>query len=415
MGAVAPKYVSLGEDEEGEDNSAWGIPQRIKNLAKVLSFGHFDLVALQELNEGERGQWAMSDLVKQLKDAHGQDYEFFMSDGIGRGLIPEAIGFLYNPAKVAPVVIDGTTRLVDNIEIPGRDLARTQWKAGDFDFTLISAHLAWGNQEHRNAGYKEIGKILTTPVPSAYSRDPDTIVLGDFNRFGKGFNSVEEIVFDGDNFLAPNITAFDPEFNAKKSVTQSSISHRNDIPDGNPQFLFTTVAGNESVYDIIFLTPDCDEEFTDTSTGARFGKDFGIIHFDEPGGFGFQAGTDQLGHNDIKVAYSDHRPLWMRFKTNAGAEAATTSATSQFVETEFGKNFHLPGCSTIDGRSVSAEWTNRSDAIDNRGPCRVCKPKLNDTVHHHPLLLLHHRNSDVRRIVTHSSAHHENFHNYKQS
>ena len=67
---------------------------------------------------------------------------------------------------------------------------------------------------------------------------------------------------------------------------------------------------------MILISADVAEEFPPRTNEAVYGKDFGIIHFDEAEGFGYQAGADDMSHNDLKKAYSDHRPLWIRFKTN---------------------------------------------------------------------------------------------------
>ena len=67
---------------------------------------------------------------------------------------------------------------------------------------------------------------------------------------------------------------------------------------------------------MIMITKDAAEEFPAGSSEAEYAKDFGIIHFDEADGFGYQSGADCLSHNALKKAYSDHRPLWIRFKTN---------------------------------------------------------------------------------------------------
>lgn len=93
LGSVAAKYTSL-EEEDGEDDGAvtFSIPDRIKNLAKVLAVGQFDLVVFQEVTDGPQGKAAMTDLVKRLHDEHSLDYKFFMSDYIGQGLMAEAIG-----------------------------------------------------------------------------------------------------------------------------------------------------------------------------------------------------------------------------------------------------------------------------------------------------------------------------------
>ena len=226
--------------------------------------------------------------------------------------MPEAIAFMFDPEVVRPEIPPYGNALVENIEIDGRDLVRTQWEAGNFDFTLISAHLAWGSEEDRDDGYQKIDQIFTRERPSQFSRDDDIIILGDFNRFGKGYESVQELENDG-TFFVPNVNIFDPDFNAIKEVRRSDIIGKG-IPNDNPQWLSTTVANNRFVYDMILLSPDAAEEYTGDQIGSGFGSDYGILHFDEVGSCGYQDGAEHLTHNALKEAYSDHRPLWMRFR-----------------------------------------------------------------------------------------------------
>jgi len=308
LGAVAVKYRDIEDWNADLDGT---IPKRILNLAEVIAVGGFHILAIQEVHSGPRGYFAIKDLQRALHENHGMNYRFFISDYIGRGLIPEAMAFLYRPHKARYKRIDGSRSV--KIEIPGRDLVKTRWVAGKFDFTLISAHLAWGNESHRRAGYDKIKDIFDNP--SDYSSDPDIIVLGDFNRFGKGFESVKGLPYDCSKFLGPNITFFDLDFNSKKDVTQASISGKG-VPNDNAQLLSTTVAGNKKAYDMILFSADALEEFPSGSNEAEYAKDFGIIHFDEAEGFGYQSGADTLSHEALKNAYSDHRPLWIRFRTN---------------------------------------------------------------------------------------------------
>ena len=115
---------------------------------------------------------------------------------------------------------------------------------------------------------------------------------------------------------------------------------------------------------------------------GKYAEDFGIIHFDESGGVGHQAGADAMTHNTLKNAYSDHRPLWMRFQINAGQGDAISggvdltppTAPAEYVATKSGKRFHRPNCSTIRRRATPRKWASRSEAATKLTPCSVCKP-----------------------------------------
>jgi len=308
LGAVDAKYKQIEDWDTDVDDDY--IPERIANLAKVIAVGGFHLVSIQEVRSGVRGYYAIKDLQKALYKNHRMRYKFFISEHIGKGLIPEAMAFLYRKHKVRNKRIDGEHSAL--IAIPGRDLVKTNWVAGKFDFTLITAHLAWGNRSHRNAGYKKIKDIFNNP--SDYSKDPDIIVMGDFNRFGESYDSVKKLPYDSSKFFVPNVTFFDPGFNVKKNVTKKSIKGKG-VPGDNPQLISTTVAVNKRVYDMIMCSKDVSEEFPPGTNEAEYAKDFGIIHFDEAQGFGYQTGAGSMSHNALKNAYSDHRPLWIRFRT----------------------------------------------------------------------------------------------------
>ncbi len=325
LGGVELRYKRLKGIENPKLLRPDHIPNRIRNLARVLAVGDFDLVALQEVHEGAPGRAALSDLVRVFNDEHAISYRFILSDGIGDGLIPEAIAFLYKPDRVQPENVNDTgsqSIIVDidgrysNDPKPPRGLVQTQWEAGHFDFTLISAHLAWANHDKRRAGYEKVREIFESP--SDWSHDPDVIVLGDFNRLGDHATAVEALPYDSETFRVPNITFFDPEFSKQRQVTKRSIQGKG-VPGDDPQLLSTTVAGNKYAYDMIMFSRDAGEEFPAELHEARYGVDFGIIHLDHPTGFGFQPGADELKHNALKRAYSDHRPVWMRFRTDNAA------------------------------------------------------------------------------------------------
>ena len=111
------------------------------------------------------------------------------------------------------------------------------------------------------------------------------------------------------------MTFFDTGFSEVQEVTAKAIEGKG-APDDDPQLLSTTVADNELVYDMIMFSIEAEERFPAEPHEAVYGRDFGIIHFDHPGGVGFQAGADKLDHERLKTMYSDRRPIWIRFRTD---------------------------------------------------------------------------------------------------
>lgn len=372
LGAVAEKYDGTINPENDE------IPERVLHLASVLTERDFALICLQEVRAGAMGEAVIADLVRALDEFHDVRYDWMLSEHIGQGLIPEAIAFLYDPSRITPQPVNISGAYSDLLAIPGRDLVHTSWVAGEFDFTMFAAHLAWGSEADRDAGFLTVGLILSEP--ELFSEDPDVIVLGDFNRFGKGLRSADFLDHDPGDFYAPNAQFFDPDVHEIPRVTIDSIAGLG-VPDDDPQRLSTTVAQNRYVYDMIMFSPDAAEEYSAGELPGTLGTDFGILYFDEAGWPGHQPGAEAMEHNDLKEAYSDHRPLWARFVIDAGdadtiiEEPEPAAEETLFVGTDSGRRFHLPTCWTIDESTITLEWTTLDDALADRRPCGVCKPE----------------------------------------
>ena len=326
LGGIEERYTELKEQPEQVPKG--GVPQRIRNVAGVLAVGNFDLVVLQEVHAGKPGETALADLVRVLSDDHGMGYEFLLSDGVGAGLIPEAMGFLYRRACVGPGTVNDTDAKSITIDINGRyagdryaprDFVQTYWKADVFDFTVISVHLAYGRRDKRRAGFEKVREIFFDWSTERTNGDADVIVLGDFNRHGKdkgeGAKAVKALDYDPERFRVPNITFFDPGFSTLPEVTAQALEGKG-VPGDDPQLLSTTVADNEFAYDMIMFSSEAGKRFPAKLHEAVYGRDFGIIHFDHAGGVGFQPGADRLDHECLKKMYSDHRPVWIRFRTD---------------------------------------------------------------------------------------------------
>ena len=336
FGNVEKRYRNAVRDTDLEELDG-PIPDRVSNLAEVLAFGGFDIVSIQEVKHGPEGHAAVTDLVRELKDRHGLDYDFILSGNIGDGFrnMPEAIAFLYRPETVSPEPFDAQGRYWTLVPIAERDLVRTQWEAGNFDFTIYAAHLAYEDRAARRAGFETIARIFERPL--AWSHDPDVIVLGDFNRLAEisescarggsrcrvGQPPVKALEYNprSPKFRAPNITAFDHAFSTCPEVVHCRKRGAN-LPVHDAQLLSTTVSDwNTFAYDAIMFSEDAGEEFPAALHQARYGVDFGIIHFDHPGGVGFQPHAEEPEHHKISRSHTDHRPVWLRFRTDRCSHA----------------------------------------------------------------------------------------------
>lgn len=324
LGAIAPKYQAIREAEKDpgytRPDSSYGIPERVRNCAEILSKGSFELIVFQEVVHGSRGDSVMADLATELNEQYGRRYKWFTSGSIGKGFrITECMGFLYDSVKVKPLTqTDEKYSLIGCEEPKNRKYVKTCWQSGDFDFTLISCHFAWNGSDHKRrlADYQKLNHILHHPLE--YSHDPDVIVVGNFNRFGGDFDEsanefgIQNLQVDTRKFRVPHVEVFDPEISAMKEVEDN-------LRIENPQQYSTTVSNKNSVvYDMFWITEDVLEEYK--MTANKWNRDFGVLVYDEPWGNAYIDGVEQLSTSETKEAYSDHRPIWMRFRINQKTE-----------------------------------------------------------------------------------------------
>lgn len=305
LGNIAEKY-KITKGSYTQDN----IPQRIQNNAQVLAQRNLDLISIQEVATGDPGEWALRDLTYELNTKHKKSYKWLLSKPIGRGFgFTESIGFLYDSLKVF------TDKKMNSIPSNGgRNFVKCSFKSVNFDFTLIGVHLSWQNSAHRIAEFQKIDTILHQPTD--YSHDPDLIILGDFNRFGNRQTAVKNIRHAPEKMFCPNIDFWDPQFNKIKQVNRRSIQGKK-IPSEDPQLLSTTVSDNHMVYDMILCASDVKEEFHTPLSKIKYNVDFGVIAFDHPTSPDFIPASQS---EKIKEQWSDHRPVWVRFKTNMATE-----------------------------------------------------------------------------------------------
>lgn len=321
LGGVAPKYKEISLKHKNANytrsDSSYCIPKRITNCASLLSQGNFSLIVLQEVLDGVQGDSAVADLTATLNRDSIKGYKWFTSQRIGRGMRMESMAFIYDSLSVESKKIKSDNSVLISCDEPkNRKYVQTQWRSGDFDFSLISCHFAWNDSDfkRRQADYIELNNILHHPLE--YSTDPDVIVLGDFNRFGgshfdeqQNEFGIQQLDYKSDLFRAPHIEVFDSTLIVLKEVEENPTIE-------NPQLHSTTVSENTMVYDMFWITADVFEEFN--IENCDWNLDYGVMVYDELNGNAYVEGLDKLTHKEIKLLYSDHRPIWMRFLTCSG-------------------------------------------------------------------------------------------------
>jgi len=237
----------------------------------------YDLVAIQELRDEE-----VVDRTLQLLADRGHRFRAVISPPVGRG-VKERYAFLYRPGKVQVLGPDRLYPDPDDAFI--REPFRASFRAGQFDFTLVTIHSIFGDSKRERRAEALLLDDIYRLVQGADSEEQDVMILGDFN------------LPPDDSGFAELAALLTPLFTGEIRTTISDAS----------------------LYDNIWFDPAYVQEWT----GER-----GVDRFDEVA----------FGNDDraASVAVSDHRPIWAKFRTDQdddGSEAATVVATAAAPET----------------------------------------------------------------------------------
>ena len=254
-------------------------------IAEIISY--FDLISIQELRDN------LSDLGKVL-EILGPYWRVVFSDVTeGTRGNKERIAYLYDKRvvvftglaaeAVAPPIV--TKKNGKKVNLPAEQFWRTPYiasfRAGDFDFVLISVHVLWGKvSKDRVVELERIADWVEARRKSKFVEDRDIILMGDFN-----------------------IPAFNDNY--YRAITK----HHLDAPRAILGIPGGTNLKRNARYDQIFFYPQ--------QTGSVFTGNGGTIDF--------FAGNHKplfpnLTQNQFTYQLSDHLPLWVEVNTDTADE-----------------------------------------------------------------------------------------------
>jgi len=153
-----------------ERQGAGQYPPDLVEIARIIKAAQFDLIAIQEVQR--EGQ-----IVEKLRRQLNEPWRHVVSDGTGNH---ERYAFLYRSDRVD--IVDGSAHLVLGPETAVFDRApfTASFKAGDFDFVLLTVHLSYTDHARRAAEAGALAALARRMVDE--SAEKDLIVLGDFNE-----------------------------------------------------------------------------------------------------------------------------------------------------------------------------------------------------------------------------------------
>ena len=244
----------------------------IHYVAEILC--QFDLVSIVELRDN-------LDDLKRVLELLGPYWRIVYSDMIpDRAGNRERIAYLYD--KRAVVFTGLAAEANPPREKKGEEYHSqlTWWRspylasfrAGNFDFIVVAAHIQWGTAQGRKAELKMFADWMHAKGEDIHCEDKDMIVMGDFN-------------IENDTML--------------EILTSRGLK----IPDALARTDFGTNLEQNKRYDQILHMP---------IYNTAFSKVGGVLDFVA----GDRDSFYEIDHSKFTYELSDHLPLWIQVKTD---------------------------------------------------------------------------------------------------
>ncbi|MFC1509190.1 T9SS type A sorting domain-containing protein [Candidatus Omnitrophota bacterium] len=294
----------------------------------------FDLIVVQEVQDkDDGGANHIAAIVDTLNLSAPSPYSYFVIPGAGRGY-PGNEGYAY--IYRSPVVLDESYipayGLKDTEVDYGRVPGWAYFRAGNFDFMIVTVHLHWSDLDKRTAGVADLLAWLKVFADRPETEERDLIVAGDTNRFGDYSNTK---INNGET--AFHKLLLDSDLDTKFRLLFCEYLTFPDAKEAPDDVGSTTVSDNNNmVYDQIIISAGVFNEFGDEK--VSLGDNIGIIDYDNWPEF------SELESGDIKDLVSDHRPIWAKFRIDQADDDGITTGIDDSTPSKFQllKNYPNP-------------------------------------------------------------------------
>ncbi|MCA1706340.1 MAG: endonuclease/exonuclease/phosphatase family protein, partial [Actinobacteria bacterium] len=249
------------------DSSSFGFRTTESLLCIAEIVNRFDLVAVQEVREELVG-------LERLRRLLGGWWRYVVTDvTLGARGNRERTAFLYDARKISFGGLAGEL-VIPPLEHRGRpsepakQLARTPFmvgfRAGWFAFTICTVHILYGEDKavdpERLDEIRMVADFLAERATEKHAWAPNMIVLGDFNIFSTGDETMQALLDAG--FVIPDELRKHPS-NAPRTKHYDQIGFI--TPDLEDQ-LGACKAGAFNYYDTVFT--DADESLYEKQMGS---------------------------------------------------------------------------------------------------------------------------------------------------
>ena len=148
----------------------------VQEQAEIIR--QFDIVALQEIEKIE----GLDNLLARVETITGFDWEYVVSPSVGNGRAAEFYAFIFRTDRVAYVKDSKGTYPEPMQDDFSREPFFATFRAGKFDFTLITVHVTWGRLPSLRTAECQRLQSVWCYVQNLNPKESDLILLGDFNR-----------------------------------------------------------------------------------------------------------------------------------------------------------------------------------------------------------------------------------------
>jgi len=234
---------------------------------------NYDFIAIQEVNNEQ----AIERLIDWL-EVLGHSYKYLFSPLSGTGSEGEHYAFLYREGVIEPL---------DSGHLAEGNFARppyiASFKAGNFDFTIISIHVCSGCGGLGEAGREiEVARLGIIYNNLMNNSEKDVLVVGDFN-------------------LNPNNDSFVNLMSVENTAPIYSCATLSECKQN------ATTTRDSNLFDNMWFSQTHVGEYTGEHGMFKFDE----VLFEDPGG-----DSNHYRERYARLAVSDHRPVWAEFRTD---------------------------------------------------------------------------------------------------
>ncbi len=229
-------------------------------LSKIVR--NYDVIAIEEIRDSS--QTALPKLKDTVNSKGGPQYDYIISERLGRTVSKEQYAYLYNTQTMQ--VIGTPYTYPDSTDIFQREPYVSEFKVkyGNFDFVLITIHT---DPDTATQEINDLPKVVDD-AKSRFQGEGDFIVMGDLNA---------DCIYFNENSQSP-LRSSDYYWVINNSVD-------------------TTTKSTDCTYDRIIITSTAKADYT---------GDSGVFRFDT---------VYNLTYN-ATIAVSDHYPVYASFWNN---------------------------------------------------------------------------------------------------